>query len=218
MCKKFVILPPDEMQQVLEGLEQGLPFARDIDALDHAQIAYPGCTVPVIVPQGGKLQLRELCWGFPADWQKSRVFNTRIETALGPNPGMWRLPITGGRCIVATGGFFESHQSETRPCSRSGKPIKVQYRFEDPEGYPLLLAAVASDDYFSVVTTAPNASVASVHDRMPLVLRQAEVARWLGQDYGTLADRSVVQLAAQPEDAGVSASPSGSRGVQESLF
>lgn len=218
MCKKFVILPPDEMQQVLEGLEQDLPLARDIDALEHAQIAYPGSIVPVIVPQGGSLQLRELCWGFPADWQKGRVFNTRIETALGPNPGMWHLPITEGRCIVATGGFFESHQSETRTSPRSGKPIKIQYRFEDPEGYPLLLAAVASDDCFSVVTTAPNASVASVHDRMPLVLRQAEVARWLGQDYGTLADRSAVQLAAQPEDADASASPSGSRGVQESLF
>lgn len=51
----------------------------------------------------------------------------------------------------------------------------------------------------SIVTTAPNASVAHVHDRMPLVLGPGESGVWLGPDFDRLADRSAIQLAAEPE-------------------
>lgn len=38
---------------------------------------------------------------------------------------------------------------------------------------------VEDENQFTILTTAPNASVAPVHDRMPLVLDKNEVPQWL---------------------------------------
>ena len=53
---------------------------------------------------------------------------------------------------------------------------------------------------FAVVTTAPSADVAAVHDRMPVVLSPAEAARWLaGDDPASFADASGIRLDVEPE-------------------
>ncbi len=193
------MLDRDQLQLVIECLEQGLPLARDIDRLGDMPMAYPGSIVPVITPQGGHLGLQDLRWGFEADWRKGRVFNTRIETALGPNPGIWERPMAQGRCIVTTPAFFEPHREKTQR-GQSGRQVKAQYLFESPDVTPLLLAAVEADGCFSIVTTTPNASVVPIHDRMPLVLTQRELPLWFGPDYAVLADRSAIALTAQPEE------------------
>lgn len=53
-----------------------------------------------------------------------------------------------------------------------------------------------------IVTTAPNAATAPVHDRMPLVLREDEVKSWLAGDPMAFADRSAIALDVAPEDEG----------------
>lgn len=198
MCGRFVMLTFDEVLQVVQCLEFCTPF-NALPDWPARPSAYPGSEVAVIVPCEGGLQVRSLRWGFEASWQKGLVFNTRIETALGPRPGLWREPIREGRCIVATGGFFEPHRSETRPSPRTGRPVKQQYLFRNPDNTPLLLAAVTGNGCFSVVTTAPNGTMAPIHDRMPLVLSPREVPLWLGPDFAALADRSGVALDAQRE-------------------
>lgn len=209
MCGRFKMLDCDQLQLVIECLEQGLPLARDLDRLEDMPMAYPGSIVPVITPQGGHLGLQDLRWGFEADWRKGRVFNTRIETAIGPNPGMWERPMAQGRCIVATPAFFEPHREKTQR-GPSGRQVKAQYLFESPDATPLLLAAVEADGCFSIVTTAPNASVAPIHDRMPLVLTQRELPLWFGPNYAMLADRSAITLTAQPEEPDALAPEQGS--------
>ena len=57
-----------------------------------------------------------------------------------------------------------------------------------------LLAAMRKSGRFSIVTTKPNTSVASVHDRMPLVLGPGESSMWLGPDSARLEDKSSVTL------------------------
>lgn len=58
----------------------------------------------------------------------------------------------------------------------------------------LFFAGIYRDGRFVIMTCAPNDSVASVHDRMPVVLRPEEVRIWLGPHYATLVDRSAVAL------------------------
>ena len=163
-----------------------------------------------------------LIWGFPVEWSSRPVFNTRIETALGPNPGMWGAPIAQGRCLVATAGFFEPHATETDRSLRTGKPIKRQYRFAMPTSAPLLIAGVQQAGRFSLVTTAPNRWVSPIHDRMPLVLRPNEALTWLfgdRADLAALADRSTLELTAAPENPTTPPdSPDTANPLQPSLF
>lgn len=131
------------------------------------------------------------------------MFNTRIESTLEQprlgRRGMWAKAIAHGRCLVPVRAFYESHATEKAVSECTGKPVKRQYRFRLPGARAFLLAAVQQDGLFSVVTTAPNASVAPVHDRMPLVLGPGESSVWLGSEFAPLADRRSVSLTSCPE-------------------
>ncbi len=163
--------------------------------------AYPGSVVPVIVPAFdtsasaapalalGSLEARTLTWGYEADWKKALLFNTRLDGAQKP---IWRDSIAHRRCLIPALSFFESHATETVPSPRTGKPVKRPYEFALPDSEPFLIGGIWQGGRFSMVTTDPNAAVAPVHDRMPLVLRPHEVPLWLSGSYQALADRSTL--------------------------
>lgn len=199
MCGRFVMLTHDEVADVIRSIEMDTPYIIEPDWPARRPSAYPGSTVPIIAKQDALLFADDLKWGFEVEWQKGLVFNTRIETALGPRPGMWKTPLKDGRCIVPTAGFFEPHATETVTSPRTGKQIKRQYLFDAPGDQPTYLAAVRNDAAFSIVTTEPNRFVAPVHKRMPIVLRQEEIPIWLNGDFETLADRSNLDLMAKAE-------------------
>lgn len=200
MCGRFVMLTFDEVAEVIRSIQMDTPFIIDPDWPAQRPMAYPGSTVPIIMPHDGALTPIERTWGFEVDWRKGLVFNTRIETALGPKPGIWKGPIEHGRCVVATAGFFEPHATETLRSPRTGRSVKRQYLFESADSRPTFLAGVEGEGAFSVVTTEPNRFVAPVHDRMPLVLEPSEISLWLHGDFASLADRKAIELVVRPED------------------
>ena len=169
--------------------------------------AYPGSAVPVIVPAfdtgasaaptlvPGSLEARTLTWGYEANWKKALLFNTRLDGAQKP---IWRDSIAHRRCLIPALSFFESHATETVPSPRTGKPVKRPYEFALPDSEPFLIGGIWQGGRFSMVTTDPNAAVAPVHDRMPLVLRPHEVSLWLSGGYQALADRSALALDVRP--------------------
>ena len=57
-----------------------------------------------------------------------------------------------------------------------------------------LIAGIYDQDYFSMVTTAPNKDMAPIHNRMPLVVMPNELRRWLFQNFTSLIDRKSVDL------------------------
>lgn len=230
MCRRFVAASRCEVADVaceLGGVSSAselsdLPVEAGVAGVEGIQ-AYPGSRVDVVTMRGGKPAIESLTWGFPVEWSQQPVFNTRLETAMGPNPGMWESVIEHGRCVVAAASFFESHDTEKARSTKTGWAVKRQYGFTGEGGAPLLLAAVRDGDCFSIVTTAPNAVVAPVHNRMPLVLRLGEARWWLCAswpdfvaNWQKLANRSNVQLTATPEQPALDDARSGFK--QESLF
>lgn len=155
--------------------------------------AYPGKRLPLLVPtQQGSFEPKELIWGFDGQPGTSSklVFNTRLETALSQarwGRGLWCDVILNGRCLVPVRSFYESW---TRTPPHRG----AQVRFTYPGHQVFLLAGVWQNDRCSIVTTEPNASVAPMHSRMPLVLAPGESSIWLGPGFANLADRSHIVL------------------------
>src|SRR5699024_11914204 len=60
---------------------------------------------------------------------------------------------------------------------------KEKNTFESKEGEILYLAGffdiMENEERFVILTTEANASMKSVHDRMPLILRQDQIENWL---------------------------------------
>ena len=204
MCVRMCPLTFEEAKAALDA--RATPGAHDIryvERPDPARDARPGSVVPVYIPKDGGLAVARLTWGFELDGKPNAVFNTRIESALEQlrpgGRGMWAKAIAQGRCLVPVRAFYESHATERVTSEKTGRPVKRQYLFRLPGARAFLLAAVREGDRFSIVTTAPNASVTPIHNRMPLVLGPGESGVWLGPKFAELADRGGVTLASEPE-------------------
>ena len=204
MCVRFSPLTAEEARAVLGARGTGRHAIRYIEAPDPLRDAHPGSQVPLFVSDGaGGFRVATLEWGFPLDGRPHAVFTTRIEAALEQlrrgRRGMWAKAIAEGRCLVPVRAFYESHATERVTSEKTGKPVRRQYRFTMPGARAFLLAGVQQNGRFSIVTTEPNAIVAPVHDRMPLVLGSGESRVWLGPDFSALANRNAIILASEPE-------------------
>lgn len=205
MCTRMIPLTYDEAAAALDSREHtGRARITRRDEFDPVYDAYPGSEVPAYVMDGnGRLVTVKLTWGFALEGRRAAVYNTRIETALDQlrrgRRGMWADAIAKGRCLVPVRAFYESHATETVASERTGRPVRRQYRFRLPGAGAFQLAGVQHEGQLSIATTAPNADVAPVHDRMPLVLGPGESGVWLGPEFARLADRSGIQLATEPE-------------------
>lgn len=207
MCGRITVLSLDEIRDIVKSVEMR-QSTRLSHTLRERNQARPGTTLHAIGLQEGQppiqeagLRILEATWGIEAPWNGKLVYNTRIESALGGST-MWDVPIREGRCILPAATFFEPHATETARSPKTGRQIKRQYEFAMPGETPLLLASICDGNRLSVVTTEPNAHVAPIHPRMPLALRFEEVPLWLEgdlSDIAELADRSALELDAQPE-------------------
>lgn len=204
MCVRMCPLTYEEACEALaERARSGRARVARDDGFDPFRDAYPGAEVPAYVLDGsGSLATVRLEWGFPLEGRKRAVYNTRIETALAQlrqgRRGIWSDAIANGRCLVPVRAFYEGSLRTPSDAARQA-PARRQYRFRLPRAGAFLLAGVSKDGRLSIVTTAPNADVAAVHDRMPLVLGPGESSIWMGPDFARLADRSAIALTVEPE-------------------
>src|SRR5688500_7260 len=109
-----------------------------------------------------------------AHWGLRRKFaNLRAETVAQKFPGPYRE----GRALVPASGFYEWQ-------SRAGG--KQPFYFFPADGSLLALAAVWERDGFSLITTEPNATLRSIHDRMPVIIARDDYGAWLAGEEGLL--------------------------------
>ena len=148
-------------------------------------------TQPVLVVREGRLgrEIVLMRWGLVPRWAKdpSRLpllFNARADT-LDLKPA-FRGALRHRRVVVPASGFYEWRRS---PDGRQ----KEAYYFRPRDGRLLALAGLWEDysddkgnevDTVTIVTTEANGDVSSIHDRMPVIIPEEMLGRWIGGDRG----------------------------------
>ncbi|MEO7229445.1 MAG: SOS response-associated peptidase [Candidatus Limnocylindrales bacterium] len=137
----------------------------------------------VVVQREERRGLTTYRWGLIPHWAKdpkagSRMFNARAET-LTTSPA-FRDAFKRKRCLVPVDGFYEWKREGT---------IRQPYWISRADGRPLALAGLwaswrdpATDTVrrtFTIVTTSPNTAMATLHDRMPVIIADDAWDRWL---------------------------------------
>lgn len=121
-------------------------------------------------------------WGLIPSWTKEQksslaLINARAET-ISAKPS-FRNAFKRQRCVVPASGYFEWHQVD-----KVKQPIYLTRNDEKP----ILFAGIwdcwqdPTDtiiESFSIVTTNVNASLAWIHDRMPVILDQSQYKDWI---------------------------------------
>jgi putative SOS response-associated peptidase YedK len=119
-------------------------------------------------------------WGLKPFWFKSDgkrppPINARGET-LTSSP-MFRDALATGRCLIPATGFYEWRAAGPK----DRQPMHIQLKDGQAFAFAGLWLAGKRDGVPSaaIVTTAPNELMATIHTRMPVILRPEDEAAWL---------------------------------------
>jgi len=190
------------VKTTLEGIMAAFEFANrsvGVDAIANAFprwngapkqdyaiiIREPDVAGPVFVRANWGLIPR----GTPDPKKLRLLINARSESVA--SNGYFKFAYRWRRALMPIDGFFE-----WRDILGTGKN-KQPYAIAMADGTPFCLAAVwetwrspAGEDFrtFAVLTCEPNAMMAKIHDRMPVILHRKDYARWLSAAEEDLSD------------------------------
>ena len=137
--------------------------------------------------EDGKRISQIMHWGLIPGWAKDTkggyaTFNARAETVT-TKPAFRDAWKNGRHCLVVTNGFYEWRKSD-----RQSFAIGMH-----DDG--LMVMAGLWDEWTSpmgerirsctVITTTSNGVIGEVHDRMPVILDEADWPKWLGEEPAT---------------------------------
>ena len=105
------------------------------------------------------------------------MINARSETAA--TKPTFRKPLRERRCLILADGFYEWKREGTRK-----QPYYIKLQNGDPFAFAGLWDRWQSAngqflETCTILTTPPNALVAPIHDRMPVILPSSAYGRWL---------------------------------------
>ena len=177
MCGRFTLFEADKILSKEFGVSGVPPLSPRYNIAPSQPIA------AVRTPHtGAGRELALLRWGLIPSWSKdpaigNRLINARAET-VREKPS-FRIAFRRHRCLIPTNGFYEWQRQE-----RGKQPYFVRMRDERIFAFAGLWDRWESPDdgvieTCAILTTAANAVLAPIHDRMPVILPQAEYARWL---------------------------------------
>ena len=171
MCGRYALTTP--IDRLLPRLGARLPEA----LLDHyaprPQIR-PGEPVLVLRQEHGRSAAALMLWGLLPEWSRdplaaARPFNARSETVA--EKASFRGPWRHRRCLLPADGFWEKGRLLRQ---RDGAPFWLAGlwdRWIGPDGSEV--------ESCCVLTTAANALVRSLHDRMPVIVADGLEDAWM---------------------------------------
>lgn len=147
----------------------------------------PSQMVPIVRIDGnGHRILTAARWGFMPAWAKkgsqAQPINARAESIATSR--MFRQAFLERRCLIPADGFYEWQGAKPPK-----QPYFIHLKDDDVFAFAGLWERSAPDEgaepieTFTIITTEPNEIARPIHNRMPLIVHQADYSRWL--DPGT---------------------------------
>ena len=178
MCGRFTLFEADKILSKEFGVS-GFPAQSPRYNIAPSQ---PVAAVRA-APAGTGRELALLRWGLIPSWSKdpaigNRLINARAET-VREKPS-FQNAFRRHRCLIPTNGFYEWQRQE-----RGKQPYFVRMRDERLFAFAGLWDRWENQEEVvietcTILTTAANAVLAPIHDRMPVILPSTEYGRWLG--------------------------------------
>jgi len=193
MCGRYTFTTPKPI------IEQRFDatFVQDVPPSYNAA---PSQHLPIITnAEPGRIQL--VRWGLLPGWVKDvktapKPINARAET-LSEKPSFRQL-LQRRRCLVLADSFYEWQQAGGAKGPKT--PHRILLREEQPFAFAGLWDEWADRSTgevvptFTIITTEPNELMASLHNRMPVILpgRAAELA-WLDDGVSAAAHQELLR-------------------------
>ncbi len=184
MCGRFALnATPAEVEALLAVMElENFPPRYNIAPTQPVLLAMAG---PRREPGSNLPDRRAMLvrWGLIPAWAKDPkdlplLINARSDTAA--TKPAFRNAMRHRRALMPASGFYE--------WKRDGKVTKQAYWIRPKNGGVIAFGALMETwaepggsevDTAAILTTDANPAIAAIHDRMPVVIRPEDFARWL---------------------------------------
>lgn len=204
MCGRFALTATPEEIEALFAVLDVEPFPPRYNIAPTQPLLL--VTAGPRPPEGSNLPDRRAMlvrWGLIPSWAKNPrdlplLINARSETAI--EKPAFKAAMRHRRSLIPATGFYE--------WKRSGKGKPQAYHIRPRGGGLFAFAGLMEHwsepggseiDTAAILTTAANADIAHIHDRMPVVIRPEQFKRWL--DCLTQEPRDVADMM-QPVEPG----------------
>ncbi|NML66081.1 SOS response-associated peptidase [Hymenobacter sp. RP-2-7] len=189
MCGRYTVISPAPALAKRFGAAEPASPAPNYNAA-------PSQALPIIT-NAAPQQIQLVPWGLVPGWSRDpasgpKPINARAET-LQEKPSFRQL-LARKRCLVLADSFYEWQATE-----RGKVPHRILLQSEEPFAFAGLWdewvdkASGEVHPTFTIITTEPNELMASIHNRMPVILPGPEAERaWLADDLGPSAHQKLL--------------------------
>ncbi len=194
MCSRYSLTSPAEAVRALfkAGGSETFPPRYNIAPTQPAHI--------VRVSAAGERELTLVRWGLIPSWVKdpnafTTLINARTDTVL--QKPSFRNAMKYRRCLVPADGFYEWTGVSPNKRPHLIRPIAQRNAPSVLMGFAGLwehwMSADGSElETMAILTTEANATVAEIHDRMPVILAPEAWDAWL--DVRGVPDKAAAQM------------------------
>ena len=144
---------------------------------------YPTLQAPVVVNKDSQTEIEQMGWGLTPKGAKDtnsvfryKTFNVPSEKILAKHS--WETGVRHNRCLVPANGFYQlvGQGNEKRAYYIQLKDAPL---FAFAGIYSTWNDAETAHSTYSIITSQAPHSLRRIGDRTPIILSQAEEARWL---------------------------------------
>ncbi|NWG33301.1 MAG: SOS response-associated peptidase [Chloroflexi bacterium] len=177
MCGRFTLaVDPADFQETFGNYTFPANFAPRFNIAPSQPI--------LAIPNDGMNMAEFFIWGLIPMWAKDPAIGKRLINARGETVAekpSFRGSFKYKRCLILADGFYEWK-------TNAGKKTKTPYYIYMQDRRPFAFAGLwdtwespdgSSVKTCTIITTEPNELMASLHDRMPVILHPRDYDRWL---------------------------------------
>lgn len=181
MCGRFAVVIPKKYQNFIKDLDLSF-LDGSLETLLPRYNVSPGQLIPAVV-KTSEFLLTEMKWGYLPYWIPAfnrEMINAKSETV--DTKSVFKPAFLHHRCLILSTGFYEWKKVGTQ---------KIPYYFTLPFHPVFAFAGIFSvpdpkqgliGASAAILTTAPNDLLATVHDRMPVILTGESARKWLEEE------------------------------------
>ena len=191
MCGRYTLYHHEEDLEAIFKLDESL-------AVEPRYNIAPTQGAIVVRPTERGVIAEEMRWGLIPRWVddpgtfRANLFNARSETAA--EKPSFRESLKRFRCLVPASGFFEWQRR-----GKSKQPHLIRKRADEPLAFAGLYSLWSRGGEqlatFNILTTAANAFMRPLHDRMPVIVNPEHFDFWLD---GSVSDAHTLEPLLQP--------------------
>jgi putative SOS response-associated peptidase YedK len=178
VCGRYTLATPDP-----RAVRDRFPVGESVEISQRFNVAPGDDVLAVTTDREGHPRGELLRWGLVPTWADTpdtglKMINARVES-VADRPA-YRRAFERFRCLIIADGFYEWQQQPSGP--------KQPFHITRADGGLFAFAGLWSIWYgdddrklrtCTILTTAANSAIASLHDRMPVILARGAEAAWL---------------------------------------